>query len=97
MLCVRMGCLESARSYLNIIASDKICALPTEMTSFINWIFPFEKLRSDPSFHDEFVLAQYDRARALINSMCGKCARLFGPVKARPLNVRPGGPTLSGT
>ena len=65
MLCVRMGCLESARSYLNIIASDKICALPAELTSFINWIFPFEKLRSDPPFHDEFVLAQYDEGKSV--------------------------------
>ena len=60
MLCVCMGCLEPARSYLNIIASDKLCALPTEMTSFTNWIFPFEKLRSDPSFNDEFMLTQDD-------------------------------------
>jgi hypothetical protein len=65
VLCVCMGCLEPARSYLNIIASDKLCALPTEMTSFINWIFPFEKLRSDPSFHDEFVLAQYDEGKSV--------------------------------
>ena len=59
MLCVCMGCLGSA-SYLNIIAGDKTCALPTELTSFTNWIFPFEKLRSDPLFNDEFVLTQDD-------------------------------------
>ena len=65
VLCVCMGCLGSA-IYLNIIAGDKTsaipteltsktCALPTELTSFTNWIFfPFEKLRSDPSFSDEF-------------------------------------------
>ena len=49
------------RFYLIIIAGDKnLCTLKAELTSFTDWIFPFEKLRSDPSFNDEFVLTQDD-------------------------------------
>ena len=37
-----------------------MCTLKRELTSFTNWIFPFEKLSSDPSFNDEFMLTQDD-------------------------------------
>ena len=60
MCCACAWGASSRRGYLNIIAGDKTCALPKELTSFTNWIFPFEKLRSDPSFNDEFVLTQDD-------------------------------------
>ena len=59
------GLPQGRRFYLIIIAAIRLVHFQAELTSFTNWIFPFEKLRSDPSFHDEFVLAQYDEGKSV--------------------------------